>query len=99
MMGQYTDSRNFRPIVRVAIAGFVLATGFCKLGGVAAQGCNLLDKNAWVALEVLRPVILSAWQSVPACLCEDSRVLRTLDKYFQKDTVPVDLTSRRSTSE
>ncbi len=76
MMGQYTDSRNFRPILRVAIAGFVLATGFCKLGGVAAQGCNLLDKNAWVALEVLRPVILSAWQSVPACLCEDSRVLQ-----------------------
>ena len=78
MTGQFTYSRNVKPIVGVAIAGFVLATEFCKLGGAAAQGCNLLDKTAWVALEVLRPVILAAWQSVPACLCGDSRFLQHL---------------------
>ena len=78
MMGQYIYSRNFKPVVGVAIAGFVLATGFCKLGGVVGQGCNLFDKTAWVAIEVLRPVILSGWQSVPACLCGDSRLLQHL---------------------
>ena len=75
MTGQYTHTRNSKPIVGVAIIGFVLATGFCNFGA-AAQGCNLLDKTAWVALEVLRPVILSGWQSVPACLCGDSRLLQ-----------------------
>jgi len=76
MTGQYTRTKNSKPIVGVAIIGFVLATGFCMLGGVGAQGCNLFNKTAWVALEVLRPVILSGWQSVPACLCGDSRLLQ-----------------------
>ena len=78
MTGQYTYSRNFKPIVGVAIVGFVLATEFCKLGGAPAQGCNLLDKTAWVALEVLRPVILAGWQAVSAYLCEDSSFLQPL---------------------
>jgi hypothetical protein len=75
MLGPYTYSGNFKPIVGVAIAGFVLASGFCNFGA-AAQGCNLFNKTAWVALEVLRPVILSGWQSVPACLCGDSWLLQ-----------------------
>jgi len=64
MTGQFTYSRNVKPIVGVAIAGFVLATEFCKLGGAAAQGCNLLDKTAWVALEVLRR---SSWRRGNLC--------------------------------
>ena len=71
----YTDSQNCKPIIDVAIAGPVLATLSCKLD-VTAQGCSLLEKAVWVALEVLRPAILAAWQSVPECLCQDSRFLQ-----------------------
>jgi hypothetical protein len=78
MTGPYTYSRNCKPIVGVAIVGFVLAILFCKLDGAAAQGCNLLDKTAWVALDVLRPVILAGWQAVSVYLCEDSRFLQHL---------------------
>jgi hypothetical protein len=79
MTGQFTYFRNCKPNVGVGIVGFVLATLFCKLDGATAQGCNLLDKTAWVALEVLRPVVLLAdWQAVSAYLCEDSRFLQHL---------------------
>jgi len=72
----YTNSRNSKPIIDVAIAGPVLATLSYKID-VTAQGCGLLGKAGWVALEVLRPaVIQAAWQSVPACLCEDSSSLQ-----------------------
>jgi len=71
MKDQYKYFQNSKPIVEVAIVGFVLATL-----DVLAQGCSLFDRAAWVALEVLRPVILVAWQSAPACLCEDSRFLQ-----------------------
>jgi len=77
MKGQYKFFRNSRPIAEVAIVGFVLATLFCKFD-LTAQGCSLLDKAAWVALVVLRPVILAAWQSVPLCLCADSSFLHHL---------------------
>jgi hypothetical protein len=77
MKGQYKYFRNSKPIVEVAIVGFVLVTLSCKLD-VTAQGCSLFYRAAWVALEVLRPVILAAWQSAPACLCEDSRFLQHL---------------------
>ena len=75
MKGQYKCFRNSKPIAEVAIVGFVLATLSCRLD-VMAQECSLFNRAAWVALEVLRPVILSAWQSVPACLCDDSRFLQ-----------------------
>jgi hypothetical protein len=79
MKGQYKYFRSSKPIVGVAIIGFVLATLSCKLDGATAQGCNLLDKTACVALEVLRSVILLAdWQAVLAYLCEDSRFLQNL---------------------
>src|SRR5207245_2183278 len=52
--------RNCNLIVEIAAVGFALATLFYKLDGATAQGCNLLDKTAWVALDVLRPVILAA---------------------------------------
>lgn len=75
MKGQYKYLRNSKPIVEAAIVGLMLATMFYNLDA-AAQRCSLLDKAAWVALEMFRPVILAAWQSVPACLCEDSRFLQ-----------------------
>jgi len=70
--------RNCNLIVEIAAVGFVLATLSYKLDGAAAQGCNLLDKTAWVALDVLRPVILAGWQAVSAYLCEDSSFLQPL---------------------
>ena len=76
MNGQHKYFRSNKPIVGVAIIGFALATSFCKLDGATVQGCSLFNRAAWVVLEVLRPVILSAWQSVPACLCDDSRILQ-----------------------
>ena len=79
MKAQYIYSRNGKTMVGVAIVGFVLAALFCKLDGAAAQRCNLLDKTAWAALEVLRSVILLAdWQAVLAYLCADSRFLQHL---------------------
>jgi hypothetical protein len=75
MKGRHKYFRNGKPIAQVAIVAFVLATLSCRLD-VTTQGCNLLDKAAWVALEVLRPVILAASQSVPDCLCQDSRFLQ-----------------------
>jgi hypothetical protein len=69
--------RNCNLIVEVAAVGFALATLSYKLDGAAAQGCILLDKTAWVALEALRLVILLAdWQAVSAYLCEDSGFLQ-----------------------
>jgi len=79
MKAQYIYSRNGKTMVGVAIVGFVLAALFCKLDGAAAQRCNLLEKTAWAALEVLRSVIMLAdWQAVSAYLCEDSRFLQHL---------------------
>ena len=77
MTGQYF--RNSKPIVGVSIVTFVLPTLFSKLGGPAAQACNLLGKTAWVTLALLRSVILLAdWPAVAACLWEDSRLLQNL---------------------
>jgi hypothetical protein len=77
MTEQY--SRNYKPIVGVAIVAFMLPTLFCKLAGQAAPGCKLLDKTAWVALGLLRSVILLAdWQAVSAHLWDDSRLLQHL---------------------
>jgi hypothetical protein len=77
MTGQY--SRNCKPIVGVAIVLFALPTLFCRLSRAAALGCNLLGKTAWVALALLRSVILLAdWQAVSAYLWEDSRLLQHL---------------------
>ena len=80
MTGQYTYARNRRPFLGAAIGVFVLATLLSKLdGGAAAQACNLLDKTAWVALELLRTFILVANSpAVPAYLHEDSWLLQHL---------------------
>jgi len=75
MTEQY--SRNYKPLAGVAIVTFMLPTLFCKLVGAAAPGCKLLGKTAWVALGLLRSVIMLAdWQAVSAYLCDDSRFLQ-----------------------
>jgi hypothetical protein len=77
MTRQY--SRNCIPIMGVAIVTLGFPTFFCKLGGPAEQGCNLFGKTAWVALALLRSVILLAdWQAVSAYLWEDSKLLQHL---------------------
>ena len=77
MSGQHTSSRNWERIVGVAIAGFALATLFCRLNGTT-QEWTCLDESTRVVLEVLRPVILASWQCVPAYLAENTRCLQHL---------------------
>jgi hypothetical protein len=76
MKRPYTYSRNQKPIVQGAIAGFVLATLFCMPHAVTAQGCHLFHSVAWLAFQLLRPAISAAWQTVPAHLCESSNFLQ-----------------------
>jgi hypothetical protein len=77
MTEQY--SRNYKPIVGVALVTLMLPAYFCKLGGAAAPGCKLLGKTVWVALGLLRSVILLAdWQAVSGHLWDDSRFLQHL---------------------
>ena len=78
MKGQYTYSRNWKRIAGTSIAGFVLAILSCSLDGAAEWGRNVRYETAWVAVEVLRHVILACWQSVPAYLCEDSKCCQHL---------------------
>jgi hypothetical protein len=73
-----THSRNQKPIVKIAIVGFLLATLLCMLRGVAAQECFFFHNLAWVALEVVRPAVSAVWQSAPAHLCERSTLLHHL---------------------
>jgi len=73
-----THSRNQKPIVKVAIVVFLLATLFCMLRGVTAQECFYFHNLAWVALEVARPAVSAVWQSAPAHLCERSTLLHHL---------------------
>lgn len=67
MTGRHRYPRNGTPIV-----GGHRRVRACHWA--TAQGYNLLDKTAWVALVILRPVIMvAAWQAESACLCKDSR--------------------------
>jgi len=77
-MAPNTHSRNRKPIVKVAIAGFLLATLFCMLRGVAAQECLLFHNVAWVALELVRPAVSAVCQSALAHFCERSTLLQHL---------------------
>jgi hypothetical protein len=71
--------RNLKSTVGVAIITFVLPTLCCKLGGAAASGCKLLDDTAWVALGLLRSVILLPdWHAVWAYLWNGSRLFQHL---------------------
>jgi hypothetical protein len=78
MKGPYTYSGSRKPIVEVAIAGFVLATLSSLLQTKAIQGCHLVHSAAWVAFRVLRPAILAVSQSGSAHLCQASNLLQHL---------------------
>jgi hypothetical protein len=71
-------SMNGNLLVEVAAVLFVLATLSYHLDGAAAQGCSLVDRAAWVALDVFRPAILACWRAISTYLCEDSTVLQHL---------------------
>lgn len=73
-----TYSRARKTPVEAAVAAIVLVTLFYALHGMAAQGYCVFENASWVALEVLRPVIRAAWESMSAYLCEDSGTLRHL---------------------
>jgi hypothetical protein len=72
MKGWNTLSRRHKLAAGAAIAGFAFVSLFCKLNGVAAQCWSHLDGRAWVALQVLSPLIRVGWQFVTAYLHEDS---------------------------
>jgi hypothetical protein len=78
MKGQDAYSPNRKLAVGVAIVGLALVTLLCKLDGAAAGEWKHLDENAWVALEVLRGVILAGWQLVPSYHREEARCLQNL---------------------
>jgi hypothetical protein len=71
-----TYSRVRKPVAEAVIAAFVLAALSYALHGIAAHGCGLLENASWVALEVLRPIILAVWGTMSAHLCEDSGILQ-----------------------
>jgi hypothetical protein len=52
-------SRDVRLIALVAVLGIGLAALFFQLDREAAQGCSLLEGTAWVAFDILRPLVLS----------------------------------------
>ncbi len=78
MTRQSTYSGNPKPIQEVAIVGFLLATLSCKLNGSAALACQLLDKTAWAATEIVRSAILAGWPCVLVYLFEDTRFMQHL---------------------
>jgi hypothetical protein len=64
-------SKDLRLIVLVAVLGIGLATLFFQLDREAAQGCSLLEGTAWIAVDLLRPVVLTVVRCwVPAYLSD-----------------------------
>jgi hypothetical protein len=78
MTSHYTDSRNRKVLVRLAIFGIAVAILVISLDRAAAHGCHLLKETAWVVVEILRPLLLAGWHGVSTCLRENSRVLQNL---------------------
>lgn len=80
MTGDDTTSfRSQKPVGGLANVSFGLATVLCRIDVATAQGCHLLDKTAWVALQALRPVfLLTDWRAVLSYLIEDASLLRHL---------------------
>ena len=66
-----TTTRNRNHIVRLAVAGSILAVLSCTLY-VMTQTCGLFHAFGWVAFELARPVISAVLQSVSAHLCGPS---------------------------
>jgi hypothetical protein len=71
-------SWNWKRIAGTGIAAVGLASLFCSFGGASEQGCNVRYETIWVAVEVVRHVILACWQLVLTYLCKDSRCCQHL---------------------
>lgn len=69
-----TYARARKPVVEAVIAVFVLAILSYALHGLEARGCSVFANVSWFALEVLRPVMRAAWESMTAYLCENSGI-------------------------
>jgi len=81
MPGSFHYSRKRKAIIGAALTGYALAPLFCKLEGIMAQACNVLDKSAWIALAALRPVILLAGSPPEsAYLLENAGLLHCAEK-------------------
>jgi hypothetical protein len=78
MERQFTYSGKLKWVAVAAMVGFGAAALFYKLDGGGAHGCDLLEGAAWVALRVLRPILLFGWQTVQAYLTENSGYLQHL---------------------
>ncbi len=81
MNGPHTLSRSRKPILEVASVAFVFATLY-YIYAMPEQGCSLLHTIGWVALEILRPVVLAVWQSAPAHPCAASSVLQHVAQFL-----------------
>lgn len=62
-------SPNRNRIADLAVIAFALAALSGSLYFVETPGCHLLRTLGWIAFEVLRPFLLTAWQSAPVHLC------------------------------
>lgn len=81
MPGSFHHSRRRKAILGAAFAAYALAPLFCKLEGVTAQACSVLDKSAWMALAALRPIIqLAGAPEGPAYLFENAGLLHCAGK-------------------
>jgi hypothetical protein len=68
------------PVIGIGL-GFLLAAWSCKVVGMTAQGCELVDSTKWAALVVLRWIMLLAdHQGVPAYLYDNAGLLQHLPK-------------------
>ena len=70
MPSQTSNTPSRKSTLIVIIAAFVLVAVLCKFDASAAQGCNLLEGQGWVALAVLRPIFLAGLRYLH--LLEDS---------------------------
>lgn len=64
---------NWKRIAGTGITAVALGGLFCGICGAVELGCSVHYETTWVAVEVLRHVVLACWQLAPAYLCENSR--------------------------
>lgn len=77
MSGQYTEFGNSRAIVGVAVTNIFVATLIYAVDGSDGQSCGLLRNATWLALELLRTLLLVAhWTVASAYLYEGPRLLQ-----------------------
>ena len=71
-----TNTWSRRQVLEAACVASALITLSYGLHGMAAQGCGLLGQASWIALEVLRPMVLAAWESMTGYVCQGSGLLQ-----------------------